>query len=178
MAVNLPNSPNARTVQGPGPTGQEGYPIATVPASGADPWPIAFSTFEPVNLFPSSAQTTDQVSAVQTNLYALGVLIFLDLTVSPGSSARLGLEVQVQARDTFGSFYRLNGKPQASRNSGDPAGRYLYVIFPGSSSPPLTVADGRIVQATAVPLPRYWRVTVHPLDALSYTYSLDYVYLR
>lgn len=39
MPANNPNSPNAATVQGPGPTGNEGYPIATVPATSADPWP-------------------------------------------------------------------------------------------------------------------------------------------
>lgn len=41
MAANNPNNVNAKTVQGPDPTGNQGYPIATVPAIGADPTPIS-----------------------------------------------------------------------------------------------------------------------------------------
>lgn len=43
MPANLPNSPNAQTMQGPDPTGQLGYPIATVPATGADPTPVTIA---------------------------------------------------------------------------------------------------------------------------------------
>lgn len=40
MAANNPNNVNAKTVQGPDPTGNQGYPIAVVPATGSDPFPI------------------------------------------------------------------------------------------------------------------------------------------
>lgn len=42
MAVNNPYADNAATVQGPGPTGQEGWPIAVVPATGAV-FPVSIS---------------------------------------------------------------------------------------------------------------------------------------
>jgi hypothetical protein len=42
MPANNPNSPNAATIQGPGPTGNEGYPVAVVPATGSDPFPVTF----------------------------------------------------------------------------------------------------------------------------------------
>lgn len=41
--ANLPNNPNAATVQGPDPTGMQGYPLATVPATGALPWPVTIN---------------------------------------------------------------------------------------------------------------------------------------
>lgn len=41
MPANNPNSSNAATIQGPGPTGNEGYPVSTAPAPGAGPWNVS-----------------------------------------------------------------------------------------------------------------------------------------
>lgn len=41
MPANNPNNVNAQTVQGPDPTGNQGYPLAVVPAIGADPFPVS-----------------------------------------------------------------------------------------------------------------------------------------
>lgn len=43
MPANNPLDQNALPVQGPGTSGNEGWPIATVPAPGADPWPVTSS---------------------------------------------------------------------------------------------------------------------------------------
>lgn len=43
--ANNPFSPDATPVQGSGPTGNEGWPIATVPATGALPWPVNIMAF-------------------------------------------------------------------------------------------------------------------------------------
>ncbi len=40
MATNAPYQKNAATVQGPGPTGSEGYPLPVVPAPGSPPFPV------------------------------------------------------------------------------------------------------------------------------------------
>ena len=42
-APNLPNNPNAAVVQGPDPTGQLGYPLAIVPATGTANFPVTTS---------------------------------------------------------------------------------------------------------------------------------------
>jgi hypothetical protein len=41
--ANLPNNPNAATVQGPDPTGELGYPLAVVAATGALPFPVSIA---------------------------------------------------------------------------------------------------------------------------------------
>lgn len=41
--ANNPFSPNAGPVQGPDPTGNQGYPISTVPAPGSSAWPTTIS---------------------------------------------------------------------------------------------------------------------------------------
>lgn len=43
MPANNPNNFNAKTIQGPDPTGNQGYPVAVVPAIGADPFPVSMS---------------------------------------------------------------------------------------------------------------------------------------
>jgi len=40
MPANLPFSDNATPVQGPDPTGEQGYPLAVVPATGSDAFPV------------------------------------------------------------------------------------------------------------------------------------------
>jgi hypothetical protein len=43
--ANLPYNQNSQTVQGPDGSGQLGWPIATVPATGALPWPVSVVNF-------------------------------------------------------------------------------------------------------------------------------------
>lgn len=63
--ANLPNNPNAATVQGPDPTGMLGYPLATVPATGALPWPVAIQSFA------ASVAVTQGTSPWVTDSYGL-----------------------------------------------------------------------------------------------------------
>lgn len=109
----------------------------------------------------SAARTATTNSSDITNHNAVGILVFLNVTVASGTG---GLQVQVMAKDPVsGSYFALNAAPTAVTGTG----LKLYVVDPGSSG-------GNATQATEASLPRTFRITVTHGDGSSYTYSVGY----
>jgi hypothetical protein len=118
-------------------------------------------------LLASAARTASTASADQTNPNGVGVLVWLNVTVQPGTAETL--TVQVQAKEPVAGGYHaiLVGTPIVGN-----AGAGLWPPF--MLHPTAKDAAGRVTSKNDVPLPRTWRVSVVHSGASSWTYSVGY----
>lgn len=108
-----------------------------------------------------------------TNPGADGAYIWWDVTAAP-QEAGGDLTLTVQVRDPFGTAYDL-WAPAAV----DAAADYMYLLYPASDGAggPLVEAGGALTDATEMPLPRYWRMTVAASAEEDWTFSLGVGYV-
>jgi hypothetical protein len=116
-------------------------------------------------LLVSAARTASTSSAVQTNVSARGVLLFLNITAASGTG---GLNLIVQGIDPVsGLVAQINN--QALSASKVTTGLAIVSMYPGD----VTAGGATLAQSGGV-LPRMWQATVLHADGSSYTYSLGY----
>lgn len=128
-------------------------------------WDREYSNVEGT-LLASAARTTNQVTAVQTNYNARGVIVVLNVTVASGTG---GLTIIVPGTNLGFAWGALLLSATTSIHA---TGTSTYIVYPGSATTP------NIAQISSVPLPRYWYVEVLVGDASSYTYSVDYALIK
>jgi hypothetical protein len=131
-------------------------------ASPLSPAPIAIQQVSESSVLDSGARTVTTTSGNQINTNSRCVTVFLNVTVASGTG---GLTLRIVAVDpASGNSFFLNAAPTAVIATG----QYAYVLGSG-----VTSSGGSIAQATAVPLPKTWRVSVVAGDSSSYTYSVS-----
>lgn len=114
-------------------------------------------------LLASAARTTIVSSAQTKNYNARSIVVFLHVTAVGGSG---GLALYIRGIDPVGgSTFTLNAAPTAVTT----VGFHAYALGAGVSG---TGTDFK--QGTSCPLPKTFIVTVIPVDASSYTYSVGY----
>ncbi len=118
-------------------------------------------------LLPSAARTTQQVTAVQTNYNARGVLLVLDITVASGTGG-LRLGVNVPSVATPADKFTLNTVGGVALQTA--TGTFGWLVYPGANT---TGVNAALLQTVGAAPPRSWSVTVFVGDSSSYTYSLD-----
>lgn len=154
--ANLPNNPNAATIQGPDPTGMQGYPLATVPATGALPWPVTGTFTGTVTGGPflvgvesagNSSDTLLGVSGVFTGQWEdISQYVSLEILVSSSAnSATDGIILQwshdggvtIDKVDTFTLTSTVGGSPTRQYNYSAPirgGAQYFRLIYTNGTS--------------------------------------------
>lgn len=118
-------------------------------------------------LLASAARTATVQSLAQETPAAQGLLVFLNVSAASGTG---GLVIRIQALDPASyDWAYLTLAPSVLTATG----MYVIVLGPGALGP-VSGAAGGVLQATAGPVPRLWRVEVAHQDASSYTYSVGY----
>ena len=180
MAVNVPYQTNAATVQGPGPTGQEGFPIAIVGATGASPIDVNIAsgvatpeTQEVILLPKGTVRTSTYISPDQINRFHRGVNIYLRITAAPVSPTGY-LRISLQARDPADITTYLGLNARTSQVTVNGVGGFMWMFYPGSAGEVFVLNFSGMKDVISYPLPRTWRIVVVHSDAQSYTYSLSY----
>ena len=115
-----------------------------------------------VAVLASAARTTAQTQADQTNVYARGIAVVLDVTAASGTGA---LTLEIDGKDgTSGKYFAL-----LTGTGVTTTGTTVYRVYPGlTASANATASDL---------LPKTWRVKVSVGDASSYTYSVGAILL-
>lgn len=116
-----------------------------------------------VSLIASAAYTATQSSADQTNYNARGVMICLDVTAIVDTPS-----ITIQIEGKFGDKYE---KLLLSDAAVTAVGVHSYAVYPG-----ITASDD-VVEASSLPLPRTWRVTITHADTDSITYDINASYI-
>jgi len=107
------------------------------------------------------------------NPNAAGVYVFWEVTAAPQEAAGTAT-LTVQVRDPYGDAYNL-WSPAAITA----VASHMYLLYPASDGAggPLAEGDGALTDASEMPLPRYWCVTVTASAEEDYTFNLSAAYV-
>ena len=127
-------------------------------------WDRKRNNLEEVTLLGSAERTASLATATQTNYNARGVMLILDVSaITDTPSIQVVVQVMPILCGDYEAVLRGGQVTTVSLNS--------YVVYPGA------IAEGDVVKAASLPLPRRWRVTVSHADADPITYSLTAHYI-
>lgn len=114
-------------------------------------------------LLPSASRTETTEGSDQTDIAAMAIRCYLDVTDAPGSG---GITL------VFRGYDRISGNRVELSTGGQPItaiGTYAYEMTPWPSDPPF----GNVIDVVSRAVPYTWEVYVKHADSAPYTYSVS-----
>lgn len=120
---------------------------------------------EEVTLLASAVRSSTTVSSDQTNYNAKGVIIFMHVSVVPGTDT---VQIIIEGKDPVSGNYDAVFFGQLTSG----VSQVLELVYPGA-----TDSDGAVGQTNDIPLPRTWRVDITHIGSGNFTYSVGASYI-
>lgn len=105
------------------------------------------------------------------DLASIGPGVIFDLRVTAASGTG-GLVFRIMLEDASGNPLQVNSDPAAILTTGS----FMFIIYPSTLSGAL-ISNTRVKQITLAPISNPFGLQVAHLDASSYTYSIDAMFV-